>query len=145
MAGKGNHSRGEAALPVAVKSFPREIHDTTEAYENRLSFVSISEHQCLSDFGLMGETGNSGSARDVPDKGDILEDASEIEQIGVNGIMKEVGPEGEKQSKEANDEDVQVLKHESNFDSICYFFSIIMRKYKDMNLAKQVEWLPVRG
>ncbi|GJY99393.1 OPA3-like protein [Tanacetum coccineum] len=33
--------------------------------------------------------------------------------------MKEVGPDGEKQVKEANDEDVQVLKHESNFDSIC--------------------------
>ncbi|GKC93902.1 hypothetical protein Tco_1159344, partial [Tanacetum coccineum] len=58
--------------------------------------------------------------------------------------MNEVGPDGEKQSKEANDEDVQVLKHESNFDSICYFFSIIMCKYKDMNLAKQVEWLPLR-
>ncbi|GKE11189.1 hypothetical protein Tco_1414740, partial [Tanacetum coccineum] len=56
--------------------------------------------------------------------------------------MKEVGPEGEKQSKEAKDEDVHVLKHESNFDSICYFFSI---KYKDVNLAKQVEWLSVRG
>ncbi|GJU13888.1 hypothetical protein Tco_1136284, partial [Tanacetum coccineum] len=58
--------------------------------------------------------------------------------------MNEVEPDGEKQSKEAKDEDVHVLKHESNFDSICYFFSIIMCKYKDMNLAKQVEWLPVR-
>nr|GEV07798.1 nuclease associated modular domain 3 [Tanacetum cinerariifolium] len=105
------------------------------------------------------ETGNSGSARAVPDKDDILEDASEIEQIGVNRVvetanfgeaslhmnvngmeheklssssltssswtdislkMKEVGPDGEKQSKETKDEDVQVIKYESNFDSICY-------------------------
>ncbi|GKA92665.1 hypothetical protein Tco_0814590, partial [Tanacetum coccineum] len=121
----------------------------------------------------------SGSARAVPNKDDILEDASEIEQMGVNGVvetanfgeaslqmdvngmkheklsssssltssswtdlslkMKEVGPDGKKHSTEAKDEDVQVLKHDSNFDSICYFFSIIMCKYKDMNLSKQVE------
>nr|GEW26378.1 nuclease associated modular domain 3 [Tanacetum cinerariifolium] len=125
---------------------------------------------------LCSETCNSGSARVVPDKDDILEDASEIEQIGVNGVvetanfgeaslhmnvngmeheklssslsltssswtdislkMKKVGPDDEKQSKEAKDEDVQVIKHESNFDSICYFFSITMCKYNDMNLAK---------
>nr|GEY21821.1 nucleotide-binding alpha-beta plait domain-containing protein [Tanacetum cinerariifolium] len=125
------------------------------------------------------ETGNSGSAWVVPDKDDILEDASEIEQIGVNGVvetanfgeaslhmnvngmehekisssssltssswtdislkMKEVGPDGEKQSKEAKDEDIQVIKHEFNFDSICYFFSITICKYNDMNLAKQVD------
>ncbi|GJX07753.1 hypothetical protein Tco_0195685 [Tanacetum coccineum] len=29
----------------------------------------------------------SGSERAIPDKGDILEDASEIEQIGVNGVV----------------------------------------------------------
>ncbi|GJR04482.1 ribonuclease H-like domain-containing protein [Tanacetum coccineum] len=85
------------------------------------------------------ETGNNGSAWAVPNKDDILEDASEIEQIGVNEVletanfskaslqmnvngmeheklsssssltssswtdislkMKEVGPDGEKQSK----------------------------------------------
>nr|GEZ41387.1 UDP-galactose transporter 2 [Tanacetum cinerariifolium] len=37
---------------------------------------------------LDGTTGNSGSARDVPDKDEIVEDASEIEQIGVIGAVE---------------------------------------------------------
>nr|GEX84351.1 nuclease associated modular domain 3 [Tanacetum cinerariifolium] len=37
---------------------------------------------------LCSETGNSGSARAVPDKDGILKDASEIEKIGVNGVVE---------------------------------------------------------
>ncbi|GJZ14292.1 hypothetical protein Tco_0549522, partial [Tanacetum coccineum] len=57
----------------------------------------------------------SGSARAVLDKDGIVEDASEIDKIGVNKVAgttnlgEEVGPNGEKQGKEAKDEDVQIL------------------------------------
>nr|GEX24669.1 nuclease associated modular domain 3 [Tanacetum cinerariifolium] len=79
---------------------------------------------------------------------EILSSSSSLTSSSWTDIslkMKELGPDGEKQSKEAKDEDVQVIKHESNFDSICYLFSITMCKYNDMNLAKQVDGSPCEG
>nr|GEV40189.1 hypothetical protein [Tanacetum cinerariifolium]GEW87036.1 hypothetical protein [Tanacetum cinerariifolium] len=114
MAGKGNHSQGEAALPVAVAGIPVILEIQTSLKSEEAEVNQRDSRQ---------ETGNSGSARVVPDKDDILEDASEIKQTWHEKLsssssltssswtdlslkMKEVGPYGEKQSKEAKDEDI---------------------------------------
>nr|GEU40965.1 hypothetical protein [Tanacetum cinerariifolium] len=161
-------------IQTSLKSEEAEVNQrdsrqgvqTYGAYENTLSFVSISEHQCLSDFRFDGrlsdnvmmiflekllclETANFGKASLQTNvngiKHEKLSSFSSLTSSSWTDLslkMKEVRRDGEKQSKEAKDEDVHVLKQESNFDSICYFFSIIMCKYKDMNLENQVVGSP---
>ncbi|GJU64881.1 hypothetical protein Tco_1246716 [Tanacetum coccineum] len=165
MAEKGNHGQGEAALPVAIKRFLIEnehvagilvILEIQTSSKSKAEVNQRDSRQGVQTYGTVRQRDEdrfreiamlSGSARVVLDKNDILKDASEIKQTGVNGVveianfgeaslqtnvngmeheklsssssltssswtdlslkMKEVGPDGEKQSKEAKDKDVQ--------------------------------------
>nr|GEY36060.1 hypothetical protein [Tanacetum cinerariifolium] len=93
-------SKSEAEKEALRKQELETVRQRDEDLFREIAMLILAIHYCAT------RRGNSGSAWAVPDKDDIVEDASEIDQIGVNEavetqtLMKEVGPDGEKQAKE---------------------------------------------
>ncbi|GKC65328.1 nuclease associated modular domain 3, partial [Tanacetum coccineum] len=75
----GEAQRAAEALEAAAAKSPMaeaSLIETRKLIAEAISYIKSIE------------TGNSGSAGAVPDKDEIVEDASEIEQIGVNGAVE---------------------------------------------------------